>query len=89
MSSKSHSCAPGMVLVSLMAISLKEELMGGRCRCGTEVKFTFNHLGCIECGAACCPACSYQLESTNYCSACAETLLELPWARTLQAPARA
>jgi len=59
--------------------------MAGRCRCGTEVQFAFNHLGCIACGAACCPACSYQLESANYCSACAETLLELPWARTLSA----
>ena len=54
--------------------------MGGRCRCGTEVHFAFNHLGCIACGAACCPACSYQLESANYCSTCAESLLELPWA---------
>ncbi len=57
--------------------------MGSQCRCGTEVRFAFNHLGCIECGAACCPACSYQLESTNYCSGCAETLLELPWARSV------
>jgi hypothetical protein len=55
--------------------------MGSRCRCGTEVEFAFNHLGCIACGAACCPTCSYQLESANYCSGCAETLLELPWAR--------
>jgi hypothetical protein len=52
--------------------------MAGRCRCGTEVEFAFNHLGCIECGAACCSACSYQLESTTYCASCAETLLELP-----------
>jgi hypothetical protein len=54
--------------------------MGAQCRCGTDVQFSFNHLGCIACGAACCPACSYQLESASYCSACAETLLELPWA---------
>ena len=52
--------------------------MGSRCRCGTEIHFAFNHLGCIECGAACCPACSYQLESTTYCSSCAGALLELP-----------
>ena len=67
--------------------------MGAHCRCGTEVQFAFNHLGCIACGAACCPACSYQLESTNYCSVCAGTLLELPWASTLPsaqpAPGRA
>ena len=59
--------------------------MAGRCRCGSEVQFAFNHLGCIACGASCCPACSYELESTNYCSACAETLLELPWAPDLTA----
>jgi hypothetical protein len=72
-------------------LGVKEERMAGRCRCGTEVKFSFNHLGCIECGAACCPACSYQLESTTYCSTCAETLLELPWApaATSAQPARA
>ncbi len=61
----------------------KEEPMGARCRCGSEVRFAFDHLGCIECGAACCPACSYQLESANYCSSCAETLLELPWSAKL------
>jgi hypothetical protein len=60
---------------------LEEELlMGAQCRCGTTIEFSFNHLGCIACGAACCPACSYELESTNYCATCAETLLELPWA---------
>lgn len=55
--------------------------MGAHCRCGTEVQFAFNHLGCIACGAACCPVCSYEIESANYCPACAETLLDLPWAR--------
>jgi hypothetical protein len=54
--------------------------MEARCRCGTEFRFSFDQLGCIECGAPCCPTCSYQLESTNYCSRCAEALLELPWA---------
>ena len=63
--------------------------MGGRCRCGTEIQFAFNHLGCIECGAACCPACSYQLESTTYCSSCAGSLLELPWAWPVAASQRA
>lgn len=52
--------------------------MGAQCRCGTVVEFPFNHLGCIACGAACCPACSYELESTTYCPACAEILLDLP-----------
>ena len=59
--------------------------MGAQCRCGTVVEFPFNHLGCIACGAACCPACSYELESTTYCPACAETLLDLPWARLVTA----
>lgn len=54
--------------------------MGAHCRCGTEIHFTFHHFGCIQCGAPCCPACSYQMESANYCSLCAENLLELPWA---------
>jgi hypothetical protein len=60
--------------------------MEAQCRCGTVVEFPFNHLGCIACGAACCPACSYELESTTYCPACAETLLDLPWASTQTAP---
>ena len=45
--------------------------MKARCRCGTEVQYTYDHLGCIQCGAACCPACSYELESAHYCSSCA------------------
>lgn len=57
------------------------------CRCGTEVQHTYDQLGCIQCGAACCPACSYELESANYCSNCAAVLLDLPWAATLN-PAR-
>ena len=61
--------------------------MRARCRCGTEIHHAVDQLGCIECGSACCPACSYELESTNYCAACAEALLELPWALALS-PAR-
>ncbi len=57
------------------------------CRCGTEIRFPFEHLGCIECGAPCCPACAYRLESADYCRHCAETLMELPWAAA-SAPAR-
>jgi len=52
--------------------------MGPRCCCGADVRNHFDHLGCIQCGAACCPACCYELESANYCSRCAEALLELP-----------
>jgi hypothetical protein len=61
--------------------------MGANCRCGTPVEYSFYHFGCIQCGAPCCPTCSYQLESANYCSGCAEALLELPWAASsAQAP---
>ena len=59
--------------------------MDEHCRCGREVRFAFQQLGCIECGAACCPSCSYQLESTHYCRRCAESLLELPFAVPLTA----
>jgi hypothetical protein len=59
--------------------------MDEQCRCGREVRFAFQQLGCIECGAACCPGCSYQLESTHYCGSCAESLLELPFATPLTA----
>jgi hypothetical protein len=54
--------------------------MEAQCRCGSELRFSFDRLGCIDCGSPCCPSCSYQLESANYCSRCAEALLELPWA---------
>ena len=50
------------------------------CRCGAELKFSFEQLGCVDCGAACCPACAYQLESASYCPACAEVILDLPGA---------
>ncbi|HKZ04346.1 MAG TPA: hypothetical protein VJU81_02655 [Methylomirabilota bacterium] len=53
--------------------------MSARCCCGSDVQHHFEHLGCIQCGAACCPACSYELESAYYCGACAEQILELPW----------
>jgi len=57
-----------------------------RCRCGSEVRFAFEELGCIACGAPCCPRCSYELESTHYCGACGARLLELPWAPAAPAP---
>jgi hypothetical protein len=63
----------------------KEVEMAGHCRCGSEVRFAFERLGCIECGAACCPACSYELESAHYCARCAESLLEPPWTPALPA----
>jgi len=62
--------------------------MEAQCRCGAEYRFSFDQLGCIECGASCCLECSYQLESANYCSRCAEALLELPWAARAPVGAR-
>jgi len=53
--------------------------MSTRCHCGSDVQNQFDHLGCIQCGAACCPTCSSQLESATYCGACAESILEVPW----------
>lgn len=49
--------------------------MGGSCDCGTTVQYTFHHLGCIECGAPCCPSCAVPLESASYCRGCAGSLL--------------
>jgi hypothetical protein len=49
--------------------------MAGSCGCGTEVRYAFHHLGCIECGAPCCPSCAVSLESVSYCRACAGSLL--------------
>ena len=48
--------------------------MPRQCRCGSEIRNAFR--GCLECGAACCPACAISLESATYCPACAGALLE-------------
>lgn len=53
--------------------------METRCRCGSPIAYPFYQLGCIECGAGCCPACAFPLESATYCARCAESILELPW----------
>jgi hypothetical protein len=47
--------------------------MDTRCGCG-EGAGPYD-LGCLECGAGCCPACAVSLESTTYCLRCAMTLL--------------
>lgn len=52
--------------------------MDDHCRCGSLIRHSFERLGCIECGAACCPACAFPLESATYCLRCAEALLGLP-----------
>jgi hypothetical protein len=49
--------------------------MHDRCACGTTGPQVI-HLGCLECGTACCPACAVSLESATYCRPCAAALLE-------------
>ncbi len=49
--------------------------MHDRCDCGGEPRRAIG-LGCLECGAACCPACAVSLESATYCRSCAALLLE-------------
>ena len=39
-------------------------------------KWTFDALGCIECGRACCPDCAVLMESAWYCARRAESLLD-------------
>lgn len=53
--------------------------MDTQCRCGSWIHHAFDQLGCIECGAACCPACAFPLESATYCRRCAESILEVAW----------
>ena len=49
--------------------------MERRCQCGNDVRHGFHDLGCLDCGAACCPACAIHLESAVYCRGCAGDLL--------------
>jgi len=49
--------------------------MPSRCGCGAELSNSFHSLGCLDCGAAVCPACAISLESATYCAACAADLL--------------
>ncbi len=48
--------------------------MPGQCACHDASRRPA--LGCLECGAACCPACAIHLESVAYCARCARALLE-------------
>ncbi len=51
--------------------------MAGRCHCGSESDRHYE-LGCVECGAGCCPDCAIYLESASYCRRCAQSLLDAP-----------
>lgn len=46
-----------------------------RCECGSPLKHARYAWGCVECGAACCPVCAWELESAAYCRSCAHWLL--------------
>lgn len=48
------------------------------CGCSTDARY---ELGCMDCGAPCCPACAVHLESVTYCQGCAGTLLGAPTVR--------
>ncbi|HBH01671.1 MAG: hypothetical protein A2W08_11915 [Candidatus Rokubacteria bacterium RBG_16_73_20] len=50
--------------------------MDERCGCGGPARGAFPGLGCLECGAPCCPTCAIHLESATYCRRCASLLLE-------------
>jgi len=45
------------------------------CECGNQVQYSFQSLGCQDCGGAVCPKCAVPLESVSYCRSCAGDLL--------------
>ena len=47
----------------------------GQCQCGSEMKHSFEGMGCADCGGAVCPRCAVPLESVGYCRDCAGVLL--------------
>jgi hypothetical protein len=51
-------------------------------RCGSTVVHAAQSLGCLECGAPCCPTCAVYLESVAYCRPCAGWLLAAPAIRS-------
>lgn len=48
--------------------------MSRRCGCGNSVDAGAPSLGCLECGAGCCPSCAVPVESVTYCRGCADAL---------------
>jgi hypothetical protein len=44
--------------------------MSGTCHCGHALDHGFDALGCLGCGQACCPKCSYAPEAAVYCATC-------------------
>ena len=54
----------------------KEGPLANICRCGSAIVSPDRALVCVRCRAACCPVCVYVFESANYCTRCAETLVD-------------
>jgi hypothetical protein len=52
--------------------------MEARCGCGSTIEYSYDQLGCVECGQACCPACGVFLESVTLCARCGGARLEAP-----------
>jgi len=46
------------------------------CDCGSRVTALLQDLSCLRCGANCCPACTFAIDSANYCVRCAQAILE-------------
>ena len=46
------------------------------CECGSRVTALLHDLSCLRCGARCCPACAFAVDSATYCVRCAEAILE-------------
>jgi len=46
------------------------------CRSAQGLSSNADERRCIKCGAACCSACAYSLESATYCSVCAQSILD-------------
>ena len=46
------------------------------CGCRIQTTAPVQALGCRKCGAACCPACAFALDSATYCAQCAESILD-------------
>ncbi|MBI3003053.1 MAG: hypothetical protein HYY54_05450 [candidate division NC10 bacterium] len=62
--------------------------MAGRCECGHALDHAYDDLGCLGCGQACCPRCSYAPEAAVYCAACTAALFGLfIWGRLVLTPA--
>jgi hypothetical protein len=49
--------------------------VGMACACGSRSKAGAPGLACLECGAPCCWACTFELGPATYCARCAESVV--------------